>query len=202
MVDFGRTSVHDALGGGAVADILLWRNAYGGGVVLIASTVLWFLFEKGGYNILAFVANNLLLLIVILFFWAKSASLLNRPLPPIPELEISEESVLIAAEEMQVWINHAFTIAHAIAVDGNLKTLIAVVSCLWLVSYIGSFFNFLTLIYIGVLLSLSVPFVYEKFQTQVDQKLILVHKISHSIFRKVDMILQMIPFLHHKQKTQ
>ncbi|KAI3809876.1 hypothetical protein L1987_19479 [Smallanthus sonchifolius] len=202
MGDFGRTYVHDALGGGAVADILLWRNAYGGAVVLVVSTVFWFLFERGGYNIVAFVANNLLLLVVILFFWAKSATLLNRPLPPIPELDISEESVLIAADEMQVWINHAFSVAHEIAISGNLKTLIAVVSSLWLISYVGSFFNFLTLIYIGILLSLSIPFLYDMFQAQVDEKLIIVHKITSSIIRKADMIIQMIPLTHHKQKTQ
>ncbi|KAL8255392.1 hypothetical protein R6Q59_033613 [Mikania micrantha] len=197
-----RICVHEALGGGPVADMLLWKNSYGGGVVLIVSTILWFLFEKGGYNILAFVANNLLLLVSILFFWAKSASLLNRPLPPIPELDISEESVLIIAEEMQVWINHAFSVARDIAVDGNVKTLIVVVSSLWLISYIGSFFNFLTLIYVGIILSFSVPFVYDKFQAQVDEKLIIVHKIGQSILRKADIILQMIPLTHHKQKTQ
>ncbi|KVI10809.1 reticulon-like protein B11 [Cynara cardunculus var. scolymus] len=200
MGDFGRISVHDALGGGPVADILLWRNSYGGGVVLIGSTILWFLFERGGYNVLAFIANNLLLLVVILFFWAKSASLLNRPLPPIPELDISEESVLIAADEMHVWVNHAFLIAHEIAVDGNVKALILVVSSLWLISYIGSFFNFLTMIYIGVLLSLSVPFLYDKFQAQVDEKLIVAHKIVHTVVRQADIVLQMIPTAQHKQK--
>ncbi|KAM0061011.1 hypothetical protein Hdeb2414_s0004g00130921 [Helianthus debilis subsp. tardiflorus] len=202
MGDYGRISVHDALGGGAVADILLWRNVYGGGVVLIVSTIFWFLFERGGYNIVAFVANNLLLLVVILFFWAKSATLLNRPLPPIPELDISEESVLIAADEMQVWIDNAFSVAHDIAISGNLKTLIAVVSSLWLISYVGSFFNFLTLIYIGVLLSLSMPFLYDKFQAQVDEKLVIVRKVTNFIFRKADIVLQMIPLTHNKQKTQ
>lgn len=200
MGDFGRISVHNALGGGPVADILLWRNCYGGGAVLISSTVLWFLFEKGGYNIIAFIANNLLLLVVILFLWAKSASLLNRPLPPIPELDISEETVLIAADEMQVWVNHVFSITHDIAVDGNLKALIKVVSSLWLISYIGSFFNFLTMIYIGVLLSLSVPFLYDMFQPQVDKRLIVVHKVLHTVFRQADMVLQMMPSSQNKQK--
>ncbi|XP_071738892.1 reticulon-like protein B11 [Rutidosis leptorrhynchoides] len=201
MGDFGRISVYDALGGGAVADILLWKNSYGSVVMLVVSTIMWFLFERGGYSILAFVANNLLLLVVILFFWAKSASLLNRPLPPIPELDISEELVVIAAEEMQVWINHVFSIAHEIAIEGNVKVLLAVVSSLWVISYIGSFFNFLTLIYIGALVSLSVPFLYDMFQTQVDEKLIVVHKLAHSIQRQVDAVLQMLPSTH-KQKTQ
>ncbi|KAI3803724.1 hypothetical protein L1987_31885 [Smallanthus sonchifolius] len=171
MGEFRRISVHDALGGGAVADTLLWRKWYGGVMLLTGSTVMWFLFERAGYNFLSFVANTLLLLAVILFFWAKSASLLNRPLPPIPDMDISEESVLIAADEMRVRVNSALAALHEIAVDGNLRTLILVAGGLWLVSYIGSFFNFLTLIYIGVLLSLSVPFLYDSFQSQIDEKL-------------------------------
>ncbi|KAI3774699.1 hypothetical protein L1987_49259 [Smallanthus sonchifolius] len=200
MGEFRRISVHDALGGGAVADTLLWRKCYGGVMLLTSSTVMWFLFERAGYNFLSFVANTLLLLAVILFFWAKSASLLNRPLPPIPDMDISEESVLIAADEMRVWVNTALATLHEIAVDGNLRTLILVAGGLWLVSYIGSLFNFLTLIYIGVLLSLSVPFLYDSFQSQIDEKLVVVHKNMSAVFKKADLILQKIPMSQQKQK--
>ncbi|CAI9264794.1 unnamed protein product [Lactuca saligna] len=166
MSEVDRISVYDALGGGAVADTLLWRKCYGGVVILIGSTVVWLLFERAGYNFLAILSNSLLLLVVILFFWAKSASLLNRPLPPIPNLDISEESALLAADEMRVRINSALSTLHEIAVDGNLRTIILVAFGLWLISFIGSLFNFLTLIYIGVLLTFSVPILYETFQAQ------------------------------------
>ncbi|KAK9071127.1 hypothetical protein SSX86_009695 [Deinandra increscens subsp. villosa] len=200
MGEFDRISVHDALGGGAVADALLWRKCYGGVLMLTVSTVIWLLFERAGYNFLSFVANTLLLLVVILFFWAKSASLLNRPLPPIPDLDISEESVLIAADEMRVLVNRALATLHEIAADGNLSTIILVGVGLWLVSYIGSLFSFLTLIYIGVLLSLSVPFLYDTFQAQIDEKLIVVHKHMSIVFKKADIILQKIPMSQKKQK--
>lgn len=62
----------------AVADLLLWKKWFGGIVLLISATTVWFLFERAGYNLLSFVANVLLLLVIILFFWAKSATLLNR----------------------------------------------------------------------------------------------------------------------------
>lgn len=62
----------------AVADLLLWRRRCGSVTLLVSSTVLWFLLERAGYNLLSFIANVLLLLVVNLFFWAKSASLLNR----------------------------------------------------------------------------------------------------------------------------
>nr|GEV76277.1 reticulon-like protein B11 [Tanacetum cinerariifolium] len=200
MAETNRISVYEALGSGTVADTLLWRNVYSGIVLFIGSTILWLLFERAGYSFLAFVANTLLLLVVILFFWAKSASLLNRPLPPIPDLDISEESVLVAADEMRVWINSALANVHEIAVEGNLRTLVLAAFGLWLVSYIGSLFNFLTLIYIGVLLSLSVPFLYEMFQAQVDEKLIFVHKNMGPVFKKVDLILEKIPMSQKKQK--
>ncbi|XP_070020862.1 reticulon-like protein B11 [Nicotiana sylvestris] len=105
----------------AVADLLLWRRRCGSVTLLVSSTVLWFLLERAGYNLLSFIANVLLLLVVNLFFWAKSASLLNRPLPPIPDMEVPEEFVVKAADMMRVWVNHILRIAHDIAISGNLK---------------------------------------------------------------------------------
>ncbi|CAN1175142.1 Reticulon-like protein B11 [Linum perenne] len=70
-------SVHQLLGGGSVADVLLWRRLGGSLTLLLASTTTWILFERAGYSLLTFVAN-VLFLIAILFLLAKSASLLNR----------------------------------------------------------------------------------------------------------------------------
>ncbi|XP_023729563.1 reticulon-like protein B11 [Lactuca sativa] len=200
MSEVDRISIYDALGGGAVADTLLWRKCYGGVVILIGSTVVWLLFERAGYNFLAIFSNSLLLLVVILFFWAKSASLLNRPLPPIPNLDISEESALLAADEIRLRINTVLSTLHEIAVDGNLRTIILVAFGLWLISFIGSLFNFLTLIYIGVLLTFSVPILYETFQAQVDEKLIIVHKNMSGVLKKADLILQKVPVSQRKEK--
>lgn len=149
MGDNRQSFVHHALGGGSVADVLLWRRWCASVTLLVSSTALWILFERAGYNVLSFVANVMLLLVVILFFWAKSASLLNRPLPPIPDLEVHEESVVKAADMMRVWINHVLMIAHDIAIGGNLKLFVKVSLVLWLISYVGSFFNLLTFIYMG-----------------------------------------------------
>lgn len=50
----------------------------------------------------------------------------SRPLPPIPDLEVHEESVVKAADMMRVWINHVLMIAHDIAIGGNLKLFVKV----------------------------------------------------------------------------
>ncbi|CAA2997256.1 reticulon B11 [Olea europaea subsp. europaea] len=204
MGESHRCSVHLALGGGAVADVLLWKNWFGSAALLIGSTALWLLFERAGYNLLSFISNVLLLLVVILFFWAKSALLLNRPLPPVPNLDISEESVVKGADEMRVYVNRALSIVHDIAIGGNLGLFVQVFLGLWVISYIGSFFNFLTLAYTGVLLSLSLPVLYAKYQKQIDEKLIIAHKIIQTQYRKIDeQILRKIPMpSKNDKKTQ
>ncbi|GAB2267581.1 hypothetical protein Dimus_002563 [Dionaea muscipula] len=198
-----RISVHEALGAGSVADILLWRKWCASLLVLISASSLWFLFERGGYNVLTFAANVILLLVVILFFWAKSANLLNRPLPPIPDMEISEELVEKAADEIRGWINHVLFIAHEISVGGNVRVLFQVAMILWWVSYIGSFCNFLTFVYIGVLLSLSIPVLYDNYQDEIDAKLRIVHKIIQAQYRKVDeSVLSKLPSSVYSSKQK
>ncbi|CAI9781858.1 unnamed protein product [Fraxinus pennsylvanica] len=167
MGESHRCPVHLAMGGGAAADVLLWKNWFGSAALLVGSTALWLLFERAGYNLLSFISNVLLLLVVILFFWAKSALLLNRPLPPVPNLDISEESVVKAADKMRVWVNRALSIAHDIAIGGNLGLFVQVFLSSWVISYIGGFFNFLTLAYIVVLLSLSLPVLFQCLQTMI-----------------------------------
>lgn len=201
MGDSRQFSVHLALGGGAVADLLLWKKWPQSVAFLVGSTSLWFLFERAGYNLLSFASNVLLLLVVILFLWAKSASLLNRPLPPLPNLEVSEEAVVEAADEMLVWVNRALSIARDIAIAGNLRLFAKVATGLWIVSYVGSLFNFLTLLYIGVLLSLSLPVLYNKYQIPIDEKLNVAYDVARIQYRKIDdMILNKIPLPSSKEK--
>ncbi|MBA0730606.1 hypothetical protein Golax_023346 [Gossypium laxum] len=171
--------------------------------MLASATTFWCLFELAGYSVLSFVANVLLLLVVILFFWAKSASLLNRPLPPLPNLEISERTAGKIADELQVWVNIALSIAHDITLGRNLKLLLKVKVgvALWFVSFIGSFFSFLTVIYIGVILSLSVPVLYDKYQHDIDEKLSVTNKIIQTQYRKIDeTVLRKLPLPSKKEK--
>jgi len=79
----------------------------------------------------------------LFFFWAKAANLLNRPLPPLPDLEISKETIARVADALQIWLNLALFVAHDIAIEKNFLLCLQVVGVLWVISYIGSLFNFL-----------------------------------------------------------
>ncbi|XP_068654533.1 reticulon-like protein B11 [Aristolochia californica] len=196
-----RRSVHGCLGGGAVADVLLWKRPTVSFSVLLCVSIVWFLFERAGYSFLSLVANVILSLVAILFFWGKSAALLNRPLPPLPNLEVSEDSIEKISSATRTWINRVLEINHDIAVERNLKRFLEVIISLWLVSFIGSLFSFLTLVYTGVVLALTVPGLYDKYQDRVDKKLCAAHRFLLPYLTKIDnVVLSKIPISTMKQK--
>ncbi|KAL6546119.1 hypothetical protein OROGR_009993 [Orobanche gracilis] len=123
------------------------------------------------------------------------------PPPPLPSLELSEEIVVNAADEMRVWVNYTLSIAHDIAIGGNMKLFSRLAVGLWVLSYVGSLFDFLTLVYIGVLLCLSLPVLYDKYQNLIDDKLNVAYGIAQIQYRVIEeKLLSKIPLLSNKEK--
>ncbi|CAN8257925.1 unnamed protein product [Cochlearia groenlandica] len=170
----------------SVSDLIMWKSRRGGIIVIGFSTLLWFLFVKCGYSFLPFVANINLLLVVILFLWAKSALLFNRPMPQLPNLEITEKPVFMVADALRVLINNLLSIAREIYVGRNAKQLFRVSVVLWTVSFLGSFLNFLTILYLGVVLTMLVPVLYERYQDCIDDKLSSTHRMIQTQYMKID----------------
>lgn len=73
----------------------------------------------------------------------KSDTKTFRPLPPLPDLEISEDFVLGAADVTRVWINRASSVAHDIAVGRNLKLFVQV--SLDALNYLGNLMSIMIL---------------------------------------------------------
>ncbi|KAL5714062.1 hypothetical protein ACHQM5_016074 [Ranunculus cassubicifolius] len=195
-----RQSVHQSLGAGTVANVLLWRTPKPSALILLGSTSMWFLFERAGYSLLSLFSNALLLLVVIMFFWAKSASILNRPLPPLPNMEVSDASIEKIAAVSVARVNRVLAVARDITFKGDLKLFFKVASSLLIVSFVGSIFNFLTLVYIGVVISLAIPVLYEKYQDDVDKKLTVVQTYLSQFSKKIDVILNRVPLPRNKEK--
>ncbi|TQD84439.1 hypothetical protein C1H46_030022 [Malus baccata] len=71
-------TLHEILGGGLVADVILWRQKNVTLGILLVTLSVWVVFEKSGYTLLSLASSVLLLLMTTLFLWAKSAAILNR----------------------------------------------------------------------------------------------------------------------------
>ncbi|XVF24328.1 hypothetical protein REPUB_Repub13aG0118300 [Reevesia pubescens] len=223
---FGRQgSLHQFLGGGKVADILLWKRWHVSFGVIIVATVAWFIFERPGLPFLSICSDVLLILIVLLFVHANYAAYTNRQLQTLPELVLSEEMVNNAAASFRVKINNVLLMAHDITLGKDFRHFFKislnqlsrfpswhielhavcigswVVICLWLLSAIGSYCSFFTVAYIGTLLSVTVPASYSKFEEHVDKYCGIIHQKFSQHYKIVDeSVINRIPWSLSKDK--
>eukprot|EP00262_Sarcandra_glabra_P020254 TRINITY_DN7982_c0_g1_i1.p1 TRINITY_DN7982_c0_g1~~TRINITY_DN7982_c0_g1_i1.p1 ORF type:complete len:253 (-),score=38.67 TRINITY_DN7982_c0_g1_i1:470-1228(-) len=166
---FGREKpVHTVFGGGKPADIFLWRNKKISGGVLGGATAIWVLFELLEYNLLTLVCHCLILSLALLFLWSNATTFINKSPPRIPDLSIPEDVVVSVAKSLRFEINRAFHALRDIASGRDLRKFLAVIAGLWVLSIVGSCFNFLTLFYIVLVSLFTVPVIYEKYEDKID----------------------------------
>ncbi|KAF3448993.1 hypothetical protein FNV43_RR09717 [Rhamnella rubrinervis] len=166
-------TIHDILGAGLVADVILWRRKNVTVGILLVTLAAWVVFERSGYTLLSLVSSVFLLLLAILFLWAKSAAILNRPAPPLPELHLSEEKVNEVAAMIRTHVNTFLSVSQDIALGKDSRLFFKVAAYLWLISLVGGFTDFLTLGYIGLVMVLTVPALYERYEDHIDKYCIM-----------------------------
>ncbi|MQL98420.1 hypothetical protein Taro_031125 [Colocasia esculenta] len=194
-------SIRQIMGSGRAADVILWkRRRISFGVIAVA-TVAWLLVEWSGLSFLSISSDVLLILIVIQFVRANCADLLKKQLQPLPELVLSEEMVNNTAASFRVKINSMLLMAHDITLGKDFRLFFKVVVCLWLLSVVGSFFSFLTLAYIGTIVSITIPALYNKYEERVDRYAGFVHQKFSKHYKIVDEnIIRRLPKRFSKTK--
>lgn len=166
---FGRQRpVHKVLGGGKPADIFLWKDKKVTAGVLGFATLIWVLFELVEYHLLTLVCHTLIAALAVLFLWSNAASFINKSPPKFPEVALPEDIVLGVANALRVEVNKALQVLRCIASGKDLKKFLAVIAGLWVLSILGSCWNFLTLFYTIFVLLHTVPYVYDKYEDKVD----------------------------------
>ncbi|XP_076925645.1 reticulon-like protein B5 [Bidens hawaiensis] len=166
---FGRQKpLHAALGSGKTADILLWRQKQLSGAIFVSATVIWLLFEWIGYHLLPFLCHFLILTLAILFLWSNLSSFVNKSPPKFPDIRLSQELCDCIAIIVKDQINQACLYLREMTTGRDLKKFMSVILALWVVSVIGGWFEFLTLVYILFVLMLSAPLLYERNEGLVD----------------------------------
>ncbi|CAF2102215.1 unnamed protein product [Brassica napus] len=187
-----QVTVHQFMGGGKgesflSADLLLWRRRNHSLGVIVLSTAAWLTFELSGLPFLSVSSDVLLIGIIISFVHAQVSSFRNsRQTDSLPELVLSEEMVNSTAASFRVKLNHLLVMAHDVTVGNDFRLFFKVVICLWLLSAIGSYISFCTLVYIGTILSVTIPALYSKYQRKIDKCCGLIHRqLSHQ-YKLVD----------------
>ncbi|KAJ4796793.1 Reticulon-like protein [Rhynchospora pubera] len=189
-----KSSVHAALGGRKVADVLLWRDRNLSGGILAGATLIWFLFDVVEYNLIELLSHISLFAMLFLFIWSWSAQLVDRNPPQIPETIVSEKTFKEVAWAFHSRLAHFVSTLQDIASGKDLRMFLTVIASLWIISVIGSSCNFTTLLYFGFLCVHTLPALYERYQAEVDHLLERGREDLRKFYDKFDSkILNKIP---------
>lgn len=192
---FGRQKpIHKAFGGGKPADVVLWRNKQMSGGLLAGATVIWLLFEWIGYHLITFLCHSLILSLATLFLWSNLSYSVNRSAFNFPQIVLPEDLCMSIALLLRDRCNQAFGIFRQVASGNDLKKFLSAILGLWAVSIVGSWFDFLTLVYIIFVMLLTMPLLYEKHEDRVDsyaQKATI--KLQRQYSKLDEKVLQKLP---------
>ncbi|XP_020222607.1 reticulon-like protein B8 [Cajanus cajan] len=192
---FGRQKpVHHLLGGGKSADVLLWRNKKISASVLSAATAIWVLFEWLNYNFLTLLFFVLALGMLGQFLWTNASGLFSRKQAKVPRFVLPDDFFVNIATAVGAEVNHGLRFLQDVACGGNLKQFLLVVGSLWAGAVIGSWCNFLTVMYIGFVAAHTLPVLYERYEYQVDTFVYKVFDQMQNNYQKLDSgLLSKIP---------
>ncbi|KAF5450820.1 hypothetical protein F2P56_031139 [Juglans regia] len=184
-------TMHDNLGRGKVADILMWKNKKLSAAILIVLTSIWFLFEVVEYQFITFLCHILITAMTLIFVWSKVAGVLIDWRPPnIHDFSLSESTCRFYFAKVNWFLFEFFEIS----TGKDLKSFFVAIACLWVLSVIGTYFSSLNLLYLVFLCMQILPVLYKKYERQVDYLATKGRQDAKSLYRKFDSkVLNKIP---------
>ncbi|RID47972.1 hypothetical protein BRARA_I04525 [Brassica rapa] len=143
-------------------DIYLWRRKKLAFSVLLVSTATWVLINIYGFSSITIVSWAAMAIVSMGFLWGSLLRLLSKVEPDLSGLEVSDEFVAEMArscrklmEEMVGWM---FTVGAESEWFVFAKTILG----FWILSRIGNLLDFHTFLFIGLVIGLTVPKLWEK----------------------------------------
>ncbi|XP_073117011.1 reticulon-like protein B2 isoform X3 [Elaeis guineensis] len=123
----GPKALYDFLGGGKVADVVLWRNKRLSAGILAGFTVIWLLFEVVEYHFVTLLCHMAIAAILVAFIWSNVAALFGLSPPKIPEVRIlSQQAFKEFVETLHPKLSRLVSILHRVAFGEDLKLLLFV----------------------------------------------------------------------------
>ncbi|WOH03586.1 hypothetical protein DCAR_0622985 [Daucus carota subsp. sativus] len=199
---FGRQKpVHHVLGGGTSADVLLWRNKKISGSVISGFTAVWVLFEWLNYHFLQLFCFAVVLGMLGQFVLSNASAIFKRSPPKVPRLLLPDNLFVNIAIFIGAELNRGLGFLQDVACGGNIKQFLVVVASLWAAAVVGSWCNFLTVVYIGFVAAHTLPVLYEKYDDQIDAIVYYILGQLQNKYRDFDAsVLSRIPRREYNAK--
>ncbi|KAI7805891.1 reticulon-1, partial [Triplophysa rosa] len=176
-----------------VVDLLHWRDVKQSG--LMFGSVLLLLFSLTQFSVVSVIAYLALAVLSATISFRIYKSVMQavqktdegHPFKAYLEVNIalSADQISKYVDKIQMYVNSTMKELRRLFLVQDLVDSIKFAVLMWLLTYVGALFNGLTLMILVVISMFSVPVVYEKYQTQIDQYLGLVRTQVNSIMGKI-----------------
>ncbi|KAA8541289.1 hypothetical protein F0562_025252 [Nyssa sinensis] len=192
---FGRQRpIHEILGGGKVADVFLWKDKRVSTALLTGIGVIWFLFEVVEYNFVTLLCHIFITTMLVVFIWSKGAEIFKWPAPRIPGIILHESTFREVTSIFHAKFNQFLSNFLYIACGNDPKLFFLAIVSLWIVSVFGNYISSVNLLFFSLLCLETLPFLYDRYQDQVDYFAGRVNRQMRQTYKKFDSeFLQKIP---------
>ncbi|GFP86259.1 reticulon-like protein b12 [Phtheirospermum japonicum] len=106
--------------------------------------------------------------------------------PPLPHLHLSEEFVNETATFIRDHVNNLLTVSEDIAYGRDSRMFVKVALSLLMISLIGSLTDFFTLGYTCLVVVLTVPALYERYEDHIDMYVLTWYRKLQQLCVRVD----------------
>ncbi|KAL7224055.1 hypothetical protein ACSBR1_025498 [Camellia fascicularis] len=148
-------------------DVVLWSRKKLSVLVLLVATAIWVVMEVYEFNFITIASWVGMFLVTSIFLWGNLLRLFNKEPPNLSGLEIREEAAVEMAHLVRSWIEEGIRWMFRVGAEGDLFTFGGTLAALWVASKVGCFFDLLTLLYIGIMMGMTLPAIYVKYEDKV-----------------------------------
>ncbi|XP_030073190.1 reticulon-3 [Microcaecilia unicolor] len=177
----------------SVRDLVFWRDVkktgavFGTSMIVLLSLAAFSVISVVAYLILAVLSVTITFRIYRSVVQAVQKSEEGHPFKSLLDMDItmSSEAFHKHVNASLVHVNNILKVVVRLFLVEDLVDSLKLAVFMWLMTYVGAVFNGITLLILGEILTFSLPVVYEKYQTQIDHYVALVHDQTKSIIDKV-----------------
>ncbi|XP_013882369.1 reticulon-4a isoform X3 [Austrofundulus limnaeus] len=177
----------------SLADLLYWRDVkttgvvFGASLLLLLSLTVCSIVSVSSYIGLALLSVTICFRIYKGILQAIQKSDEGHPFKQYldQEVALSEDTVHKYSDMVLERLNKTIGELRRLFLVEDLVDSIKFALLMWILTYVGAFFNGLTILILGLIGAFSCPIIYEKHQTQIDHYLALVNNQIKDVVGKV-----------------
>ncbi|CAA7033182.1 unnamed protein product [Microthlaspi erraticum] len=145
-----------------VEDIYLWRRKKLAFSILSLSTATWALLNIYGFSSVTIVSWTAIAIISLFFLWGNLLRLLSKVEPDLSGLEVSEEFVVETVRSFRKLMEEMVRWMFRVGAENEWFVFARTVLGLWVLSRIGNLLDFHTFLFIGLVIGLTLPKLWER----------------------------------------